>query len=95
MTETALAFVQDARRRGKLCRPPDWIPELYHPVGSGEAVVPDTLLFYRRGSQDGEGAMLRAFVEADRATMGPRAPGFVHGFKRQRLSACLGGRWRS
>jgi hypothetical protein len=41
-------------------------------VGNGEAVIPDALLFYRRGSRDGDGgSMLRAFVEVDRATMGP------------------------
>ncbi|MEV5012026.1 replication-relaxation family protein [Streptomyces sp. NPDC055692] len=71
VTETGLAFLQDARRRGELCRPLDWIPEVYHPIGSGEAVIPDALLYYRRGRGGGEGAMLRAFVEVDRATMGP------------------------
>lgn len=71
VTETGLAFLQDARRRGELCRPLDWIPEVYHPIGSGEAVIPDALLYYRRGREGGEGAMLRAFVEVDRATMGP------------------------
>ncbi|MGW3425478.1 replication-relaxation family protein [Streptomyces phaeochromogenes] len=48
----------------------DWIPEVHHPIGSGEAVIPDALLYYRHGSDD-DGAMLRAFVEVDRATMGP------------------------
>jgi hypothetical protein len=72
VTETALAFVQDARRRGELCRPLDWIPEVYHPIGGGEAVIPDALLYYRSGSQGGDSwSMLRAFVEVDRATMGP------------------------
>lgn len=71
VTETALAFLQDARRRGDLCRPLDWIPEVHHPLGSGEAVIPDALLYYRRGREDGDGVMLRAFVEVDRATMGP------------------------
>ncbi|MFI5679982.1 replication-relaxation family protein [Streptomyces cellulosae] len=73
VTETALAFLQDARRRGELCRPLDWIPEVYHPIGGGEAVIPDALLYYRSGSQNGgDGwSMLRAFVEVDRATMGP------------------------
>ncbi|WP_078917452.1 replication-relaxation family protein [Streptomyces sp. NRRL S-813] len=69
--ETGLAFLQDARRRGELCRPLDWIPEVHHPVGGGEAVIPDALLYYRSGREGGEGAMLRAFVEVDRATMGP------------------------
>ncbi|MFD9329879.1 replication-relaxation family protein [Streptomyces sp. NPDC060065] len=73
MTETALAFLEDARRRGDLCGPLDWIPEVHHPLGSGEAVIPDALLYYRRGPADGDddGAMLRAFVAVDRATMGP------------------------
>ncbi|WP_308406579.1 replication-relaxation family protein [Streptomyces sp. AC555_RSS877] len=70
VTETALAFLQDARRRGELCRPLDWICEVYHPLGGGEAVIPDALLYYRSGSGDGW-SMLRAFVEVDRATMGP------------------------
>ncbi|MFF4763329.1 replication-relaxation family protein [Streptomyces sp. NPDC001292] len=43
----------------------------YHPIGGGEAVILDALMFYRRGREGGEGAMLRAFVEVDRATMGP------------------------
>ncbi|WP_399936563.1 replication-relaxation family protein [Streptomyces sp. BBFR25] len=85
VTETALAFLQDARRRGDLCQPLDWIPEVHHPLGSGEAVIPDALLYYRShdtgagGSDSGSGAMLRAFVEVDRATMGP-----------ERLAAKLG-----
>lgn len=71
VTETALVFLTDARRRSELCRPLDWIPEVYHPVGGGEAVIPDALMYYRRGPADGAGVMLRAFVEVDRATMGP------------------------
>ncbi|WP_243762160.1 replication-relaxation family protein [Streptomyces sp. Tu 3180] len=90
VTETALAFLQDARRHGDLCRPLDWIPEVHHPLGSGEAVIPDALLYYQRrtGRTDDTdhtddtdsadsavgakgGVMLRAFVEVDRATMGP------------------------
>jgi hypothetical protein len=72
VTETALAFLQDARRRSDVCRPLDRICEVHHPIGSGEAVVPDALLYYRRGPADGEGgSMLRAFVEIDRATTGP------------------------
>lgn len=70
VTETALAFLQDARRRGELCRPLDWIPEVHHPIGNGEAVIPDALMYYQRGSGD-HWSMLRAFVEVDRATMGP------------------------
>ncbi|MDH6522015.1 hypothetical protein M2163_000990 [Streptomyces sp. SAI-135] len=71
-TETGLAFLQDARRRGDVCRPLDWMTEVHHPAGRGEAVIPDALLYYRRGPAGGEGGpMLRAFVEVDRATMGP------------------------
>ena len=56
---------------GDVCRPLDWIPEVHHPLGGGEAVIPDALLYYRRGREGDDGAMLRAFVEVDRATMGP------------------------
>ncbi|MGW1728697.1 replication-relaxation family protein [Streptomyces sp. NPDC002306] len=69
VTETALAFLQDARQRGDVCQPLDWIPEVHHPVGGGEAVIPDAVLYYSRHGSTG--AMLRAFVEVDRATMGP------------------------
>ncbi|MFF4254982.1 replication-relaxation family protein [Streptomyces sp. NPDC001663] len=69
VTETALVFLDEARRRGDLCRPLDWIPEVYHSLGSGEAVIPDALLYYVRGGKNGP--LLRAFVEVDRATMGP------------------------
>ncbi|MFJ9634876.1 replication-relaxation family protein [Streptomyces sp. NPDC101175] len=72
VTETALVFIEDARRRGDVCEPLDWIPEVHHPIGSGEAVIPDALLYYRHGPAGGEGgSMVRAFVEVDRATMGP------------------------
>ncbi|MDV7220414.1 replication-relaxation family protein [Streptomyces prunicolor] len=72
VTETALVFLEDARRRGDVCEPLDWLPEVHHPIGSGEAVIPDALLYYRHGPVDGAGgAMLRAFVEVDRAAMGP------------------------
>ncbi|MGV9606054.1 replication-relaxation family protein [Streptomyces sp. NPDC003631] len=72
VTETALAFVQDARRHGDVCQPLDWIPEVYHSLGSGEALIPDALLYYRRQAKERDGwSMLRAFVEVDRATMGP------------------------
>ncbi|MEU6496900.1 replication-relaxation family protein [Streptomyces sp. NPDC046984] len=72
VTETARAFVQDARRRGDVCQPLDWIPEVYHSLGGGEALIPDALLYYRRQANDRDRwSMLRAFVEVDRATMGP------------------------
>ncbi|NGO75212.1 hypothetical protein G6045_05875 [Streptomyces sp. YC504] len=72
VTETALAFLEDARRHDDLCRPLDWIPEVHHPIGNGQAVIPDALMYYRRGTAEKSGgAMLRAFIEVDRATMGP------------------------
>ncbi|WP_328876793.1 replication-relaxation family protein [Streptomyces sp. NBC_00299] len=72
VTQTATAFLQDARRHGDVCQPLDWIPEVHHSLGSGEAVIPDALLYYRRGRTGSDGwSMLRAFVEVDRATMGP------------------------
>lgn len=70
--EIALVFLEDAQRHGDLFRPLDWIPEVHHLIGSGEAVLPEPLLYYPARPADGErGSMLRAFVEADRATMGP------------------------
>lgn len=72
VTETALSFLQDARRRGDLFRPLDWIPEVHHTLGSSEAVIPDALTYYRsHGDDGGHGSMMRAFLETDRATMGP------------------------
>ncbi|MGC9479253.1 replication-relaxation family protein [Streptomyces sp. WG4] len=79
VTQAGLAFVLDARQRGDVCQPLDWIPEVHHPLGGGEAVIPDALLYYRHNTDGGGGSMLRAFVEVDRATMGP-----------ERLAAKLG-----
>ncbi|MFF2132039.1 replication-relaxation family protein [Streptomyces olivochromogenes] len=74
LTETALAFLEDARRHAELCRPLDWIPEVHHPIGSGEAVIPDALLYYKRIPIDGDnGAMLRAFVESTGPPWAPNA----------------------
>ncbi|MGW2827360.1 replication-relaxation family protein [Streptomyces sp. NPDC001443] len=71
VTETALVFPEDARR-GNVCQPLDWIPEVHHPIENGEAVIPDALLYYRHRPADGDNdSMLRAFVELDRATTGP------------------------
>jgi hypothetical protein len=83
VTETGLQFLLGARRRQEMCRPPDFLPEVHHPIGSDEAVIPDALLHHRRGpiasDREGEGVILRAFLEIDRATMGP-----------ERLAAKLG-----
>ncbi|WSQ14856.1 replication-relaxation family protein [Streptomyces sp. NBC_01231] len=52
--------------------PGGWIPAVLHRTGNGESVIFDALLYYQRGPSDGDsGSMLRAFVEVDRATMGP------------------------
>jgi Replication-relaxation len=95
VTETALAFLQDARRRGDVCRPLEGICEVHHPIGSGEAVVPDALLYHRHGPADGDGgSMLRAFVEVDRATTGPeRLAAKLPAYKRlHRYAPALPGR---
>ncbi|MGW4659999.1 replication-relaxation family protein [Streptomyces sp. NPDC004279] len=42
VTETALAFVQDARRHGDVCQPLDWIPEVYHSPLTRERRGPHT-----------------------------------------------------
>ncbi|WP_225890421.1 MULTISPECIES: replication-relaxation family protein [Streptomyces] len=83
VTETGLAFLQDARRRGDVCRPLDWMTEVHHSIGNGYSVIPDALLYYRHGPSS-DGSMLRALVEVDRATMGPerlaaQPPGWLHG----------------
>ncbi|MFD9285917.1 hypothetical protein ACFWD7_53760 [Streptomyces mirabilis] len=41
VTETALVFLEDARRRGELYRSLDWLTEDPPPIGNGEAVIPD------------------------------------------------------
>ncbi|MGW1365324.1 replication-relaxation family protein [Streptomyces chartreusis] len=73
VTETALAFVQDARRRGDVCQPLDWIPKVNHSLGNEKALMPDALLYYRRQQADTKSgwSMLRAFVEVDGATTNP------------------------
>lgn len=54
VTETVVVFLEGGRRRSELCQPLDWIPEVHHAIGSGEAVIPDALLYYRRGPADGD-----------------------------------------
>ncbi|MFI8952666.1 hypothetical protein ACIGO6_40155 [Streptomyces sp. NPDC053750] len=74
MTQAGHAFVQDARRRGGVCQLLDRIPEVLRPLGDGEAVIPDALLNHQHNTDCGRsGSILRAFVEVDRATMGPNA----------------------
>ncbi|MFF2386990.1 replication-relaxation family protein [Streptomyces sp. NPDC058108] len=63
-----LAFAQDARRLGHEHGPSDWMPEVSHPIGDGERVVADAVMYYT--VVDGEDRQkLRAFVEIDRCTM--------------------------
>ncbi|MFF7415622.1 replication-relaxation family protein [Streptomyces lydicus] len=71
VTRTALTFMEDARRRGDEVTAVDWTPEVAHPIrdGSGDgerALIADALLRYTRVQPTR--ALLRAFVEVDRAT---------------------------
>jgi len=71
VTRTALAFLADARARGDDFSPLDWTPEVSHQVRDGAAggqrmLVADALLHYTRVHP--KRALLRAFVEVDRAT---------------------------
>ncbi|MEU0949843.1 replication-relaxation family protein [Streptomyces canus] len=62
------AFVADARRRGDEHSHLDWTPEVSHPIGDGEKVIADAVMYYT--VVDGEHRRkLRAFVEVDRSTM--------------------------
>ncbi|AWN24782.1 replication-relaxation family protein [Streptomyces sp. NEAU-S7GS2] len=71
VTRTAMAFIEDARARRDEARPLDWTPEVAHPLHDGAAdgdrmLIADALLRYTRTSPTR--ALLRAFVEVDRAT---------------------------
>ncbi|MFD7169105.1 replication-relaxation family protein [Streptomyces violascens] len=71
VTRTAVAFLEDARVRADERSPLDWEPEVAHPVRDGAAdgervLIADALLRYTRTGSDR--ALLRAFVEVDRAT---------------------------
>lgn len=62
------AFVTDARRRSDEHSHLDWIPEVSHPIGDGEKVIADAVMYYT--VIDGERRRkLRAFMEVDRSTM--------------------------
>lgn len=62
------AFVADARRHGDEHSHLDWIPEVSHPIGDGEKVIADAVMYYTL--VEGEHRRkLRAFVEVDRSTM--------------------------
>lgn len=71
VTRTALAFLSDAQVRGDELTPLDWTPEVAHPIrdgaGDGERMlIADALLRYTRTAPTR--ALLRAFIEVDRAT---------------------------
>lgn len=68
VVRTHLVFVADARRRGDEHGHLDWTPEMSHPVGDGEKVIPDAVMHYTVTGED-QRTKLRAFVEVDRATM--------------------------
>ncbi|MFD9285171.1 replication-relaxation family protein [Streptomyces mirabilis] len=67
VTEAGLVFLEDARRCGELCRPLDWTPRSTTQSGAARPSSPTPSAAARTDS----GAILRAFVEVDRATMGP------------------------
>ncbi|MFF7705264.1 MULTISPECIES: replication-relaxation family protein [Streptomyces] len=71
VTRTALAFLNDAHARGDEFGAMDWMTEVAHPIRDGSAggeraLIADALLRYTRTSPTR--ALLRAFVEVDRAT---------------------------
>ncbi|MFJ8677504.1 replication-relaxation family protein [Streptomyces sp. NPDC093589] len=71
VTRTALTFLTDARARGDEFTALDWATEVAHPIRDGGAggermLIADALLRYTRNSPTR--ALLRAFVEVDRAT---------------------------
>jgi hypothetical protein len=70
VNEIALAFVQDARHRGELCRPLDWIPAPHRGITDGQGLFLDALLPYRTGP-GGRGPAAQALVDVDRATAEP------------------------
>ncbi|MDX2916384.1 replication-relaxation family protein [Streptomyces griseiscabiei] len=68
VTRSHLPFAADARRLGHEHGPWDWTPEVAHPIGEGEHLVADAVMYYT--VVDGEHRRkLRAFVEVDRTTM--------------------------
>ncbi|MFI7103302.1 replication-relaxation family protein [Streptomyces sp. NPDC050161] len=71
VTRTALAFLDDAQARGDEFRPLDWTVEVAHPLRDGAVdgermLIADALMRYTRTAP--KRALLRAFVEVDRAT---------------------------
>ncbi|MGW0628486.1 replication-relaxation family protein [Streptomyces sp. NPDC002758] len=63
-----LAFAEDARRLGHEHGPWDWTPEVSHPIGEGERVVADAVMYYTAIESERR-RKLHVFVEVDRTTM--------------------------
>ncbi|MFI5634692.1 replication-relaxation family protein [Streptomyces sp. NPDC051664] len=75
INDTALAFIEHARRLGDECGPHSWDMELAHRVRDGNArhgdeawLTPDAVLHYVRATDD-ERMLLTFMVEVDRSTM--------------------------
>jgi hypothetical protein len=76
INETALAFVEHARRRGDECEPLSWEMEVAHRVRDGNTrtadevwLTPDAVLHYTHTTDSGERMLLDFFIEVDRSTM--------------------------
>ncbi|WP_326693366.1 MULTISPECIES: replication-relaxation family protein [unclassified Streptomyces] len=74
VTRSALAFLHDARAREDEFSPLDWQPEVAHPLRDGTAdgermLIADAVMRYTRTAPTR--ALLRAFIEVDRATESP------------------------
>ena len=76
INDTALAFVEHARRRGDECGPLSWDMEVAHRVRDGNVraideawLTPDAVLHYVHTTTSGERMLLDFFLEIDRATM--------------------------
>ncbi|WP_277347358.1 replication-relaxation family protein [Streptomyces sp. CB01881] len=72
VVRTHLALLTDARKRGDVYGPFDFIPEITHRFAEGRegTVRPDRLLYYGVTEPGSSIVRLRAFVEVDRGTMG-------------------------
>ncbi|WP_435280079.1 replication-relaxation family protein [Streptomyces sp. 1222.5] len=62
VTETALQFLQDARRRGDMCQPLDRLPEAHHPLGGGIEVDRATMGPERMAAKLNSYARLLSYV---------------------------------
>ncbi|MFJ5035644.1 replication-relaxation family protein [Streptomyces sp. NPDC088560] len=76
INDTALAFVEHARRAGDECEPLSWEMEVAHRVRDGNTrsadevwLTPDAVLHYTHTTDSGERMLLDFFIEVDRSTM--------------------------